>query len=346
MTSPKASGVDLQTRESLTKCMGSRKRKRGEVTSRYFEGASSNNAFRFVTTVSPDANAHSEHSIERHRGRKIALAEKLVENENHDQTVGYVLFAENKSDNLVNRNGATSDYFLRSPSSAYGSVLSLGPLVCTWIDSRNHDEIRSKCSRQISSSSGKPCDECSVLLQEAFQHFRNCSFFRQKLDSFHTNFDGMEKNNPQATCLEVVGQWAERHALRHLCTNQCFLRAFAPSRDWLSLRKHLKTIAPIGDTLDDWTCSLVHETEDEGGAVLCDRAPHTWRSHCDGFKIVKEHRQARQGNLPRTVFVSLNTGKVCGFRIFRFGTRLVLLLTLNLIRILTDFGSLSHSSLL
>ncbi len=342
-------GVDPEPIEARTKRMGSRKRKRGEgisVTSRYFQGiAPSNKTFRFVKAVSPDSNNQSKNLMQSkemkfHCGRNIALQDDIVGNKNYDQNLGYNMFVENKCDKLVDRNGVTSDYFLRSPSSAYGSVRSLGPLVYTWIGNGNRDEIRSKCSRRISASqSGKPCDECSkILLMEAFRHFRGCSIFQRVMDSCNINFDRMEKIDPQATCVEVVGRWAENHAVRHLCTNQCFLRAFAPSRDWLSLQKHLKTITPIGDSLDDWTCRLVHETnEHDGEAIGCNRAPLTCRSHCDGFRIAKQHRRVGQGNLPRTIFVSDNTGKVCQFRILTFGNWLFLLLILNMIHVLADF---------
>ena len=55
---------------------------------------------------------------------------------------------------------SSSNYFLRSPSSAYGSVLSLGPLVYTWIGGRrrgsnkrisiynSREEVRLNCLRQ------------------------------------------------------------------------------------------------------------------------------------------------------------------------------------------------------
>ena len=314
MRTIEVSGVNLKSMEAQTKWKASRKRRRGEgvyVTSRYFQGiAPADSPFRFAKAVSPDTNNDSEQSneMQHHRGRKISVQEDVVENQNYDQTLGYNMFVENKCDKLVDRNGVTSDYFLRSPSSAYGSVRSLGSLVYTWIGSRSRDEIRSRCTRRISGyQSGKPCEECSkILAQEAFRHFQDCSIFQRALDSCKVNFD----RDTQATCVEVVGRWAEQHALRHLCTNQCFLRAFAPSRDWLSLRKHLKTIAPIGDTLDNWTCRLVHETKkDTAEAIECNRSPLTCQSHCDGFKIVKLHRKVGQGILPRTIFVSHNTGK-------------------------------------
>ena len=347
MGQSKAPRVLLQSTAPRTKRISSRKRKRGEgtpVTSRYFQKITqANGSFRFAAVVSPDskirtkratANNNTHKCINVSRSlEKIAPETEIAENEKY-QSLGCALFEENRGKTLVDANGATSDYFLRSPSSAYGSIQSLGPLVYTWIDSSNRDEIHLNCSRLTSSSdnNGKPCDTCSkILMKDAFRHFRDCPVFREKLDfySWNSNRTGSSDhaggNNRHSSCVEVVGRWAEEHALRHLCPNQCFLRAFAPSRDWMVLRKNLKKVTPIGEILKDWTCRLVHETEANGDENLVSNRALLTRINCSEIEEVKKNlnvKHSLRGRLPRTIFVSLKTGEVCG-PLFIFIVRII-----------------------
>jgi hypothetical protein len=234
---------------------------------------------------------------------------------------------------------SSSNYFLRSPSSAYGSVLSLGPLVYTWIGGsrrgnnrssticNTREEIRSNClrrrrQRQNSSSSSssrsnnkerKVCTYCAPILSEdAFRHFKDCLILQNeqykdytthhdddddeggdsstprytkiagndddddddddddqyKMTDVNIMFDTESSSSPSSSssssflpCVELVGRWAEQHSVRHLCPNQCFLRAFAPSREWMVLRKKLEKYTPIGEILNDWMCRLVFDDE-------------------------------------------------------------------------------------
>lgn len=329
MTQNTALIVDTHSIASRRKSVGSRKRKRGEgtpVTSRYFKGiAPANNSFRFTTIVSPDSKCRSNSPTAENAAK---ARRRIVENEQDEESCGYNLFAEVRSDALVNANGATSDYFLRSPSSAFGSVRSLGPLVYTWIGGSSRDEIRRECSLRISSN-GKPCDVCSKILErDAFRHFQRCPIFRKQFNDYRKNdfkrdgcLGGVGENNLQPTCVELVGRWAEECALRHVCPNQCFLRAFAPSRDWCILRKHLRTITPIGELLSDWTCRLVDDKETNGQTLQC----NFHELFCMKQDIKLEHSLSgigSKGRQPRTSFVSLKTGK--SFASFQTVVKLIL----------------------
>lgn len=333
MTLKKAMGVDLKSPTiPRRKPVGSRKRRRGEgipVTSRYFQGiAPSNSTFRFTSIVSPDSKSRSNSPLSE-KNLKISTnctkSQKRILGKEEDIGLGYSLFAESRRDPLVNANGATSDYFLRSPSSAYESVRSLGPLVYTWMRSSSHNEVHSKCSRRVSSS-GKPCDDCSeILAKDAFRHFRSCPVFREKLRNYSnknletSSFVGaVEDNEFQPTCVEIVGRWAEEHALRHVCPNQCFLRAFAPSRDWLILRKNVKAITPIGDLLNDWTCRLAGSIESNEGATHAANQKLRYDGHA--LEIMEQpppkHLHSDVNSkwcLTETVFVSRKTDKVCHY---------------------------------
>eukprot|EP00536_Pseudo-nitzschia_multiseries_P001182 jgi/Psemu1/180184/e_gw1.14.63.1 len=210
----------------------------------------------------------------------------------------------------------SSDYFLHSPSSAYGSVLSLGPLVYTWISSSDCQEIRSNCERRQSPYENirDACDPClQILRAETFQHFEACPIFRKELEACVSNpsvTDGKPfviRKHQKSTCVERVGQWAEAHLLRHLCPNQCYLRAFAPSREWMLLRTKLEKLSPIGEALNDWTCRLVYEVEenpisDSSTVSSSDTDQDIEATSSNSVKLSPVH-------LPRTVFVSLKSRK-------------------------------------
>lgn len=353
MNKNESSGVALQSIAPRTKKIGSRKRKRRKSIpvsrSRYFPKIA-NCSFRFSTRLVsvPDTKIRSASTTRKKDTRnckigadalpKIAPETKIVENE-EDQTLVYSLFIETTSNTSVDAvNRATSNYFLRSPSSAHGSVRSLGPLVYTWIGRSNCDDIRSNCLRRVSSSdrNAKPCDACSKILKEdAFRHFRYCPVFRQELDAYNMNAEQHAgyysahvggDHHQTTTCVELVGRWAEERALRHLCTNQCFLRAFAPTREWMMLRKNLKNLTPIGEILNDWTCRLVHDETKTNGDEILETIPAlpTPRSDCNEVEKVKVDPKRRypssetllQGHLPRTLFVSVKTGEVRENRTF------------------------------
>ena len=293
---------------------------------------------------------------------------------------------------------SSSNYFLRSPSSAYGSVLSLGPLVYTWIGSRrrgsnerisicnSREEVRLNCLRQRRRNSSpsssrindkerrKVCIYCAPILSEdAFRHFKDCLIFQDEQYKYYTIHDDDDDDDDDddsstpnytkiagnddcnndhdqykmtdvdikfdtelsslssssslssLTCVELVGRWAEQHSVRHLCPNQCFLRAFAPIREWMVLRKKLEKYTPIGEILNDWTCRLVFddkttetETEEENQNTSTNdieipvniKSPSSLSSSSRVQTAEERKQNSKAYTNQLTEFVSLKSGKV------------------------------------
>ena len=131
----------------------------------------------------------------------------------------------------------SSRHFLHSPSSTQGSLRHLGPIIYTW-----SQFLPPKCTRPPDCCHQSLCNPCLKFLHDATRHFVDCPQFRE---TFYVQREWtFDDNTP---CLLVVGQVAER-CVRHLCANRCYLRAFAPSRDWVAMRKDLAkaTTEPIG----------------------------------------------------------------------------------------------------
>ncbi|OEU22561.1 hypothetical protein FRACYDRAFT_232718 [Fragilariopsis cylindrus CCMP1102] len=126
------------------------------------------------------------------------------------------------------------------------------------------------------------------------------------------------------TCVELVGRWAEQHSVRHLCPNQCFLRAFAPIREWMVLRKKLEKYTPIGEILNDWTCRLVFddkttetETEEENQNTSTNdieipvniKSPSSLSSSSRVQTAEERKQNSKAYTNQLTEFVSLKSGK-------------------------------------
>mmetsp|Transcript_6217 Transcript_6217/g.15382 ORF Transcript_6217/g.15382 Transcript_6217/m.15382 type:complete len:345 (+) Transcript_6217:165-1199(+) len=296
------------------------RRKRSSLTSQYFPKPTKT-SFRFALSCFPSTSIrlfNGERKYDARKGTsgtdassKIIARRNIVRNK-EEQNSSYSLFMMNKTIPFMNVQRVASNYFLHSEASAQGSVQSLGPLVYTWIGSSNRNDIRSNCLLYTSSSTGdrKPCSSCwKILTQDGFTHFLDCPIFRMKLDMYSSNSDFARSQPPgkyhcKTTCVELVGRWAEEHALRHLCSNQCFQRAFAPSREWIILRKKLTKLRSIGHVLNDWTCRLVHEPETDNNEVSKTYSTSSHHGIGDELKIFE------QGSIPRTIFLSLKTGEV------------------------------------
>ena len=124
--------------------------------------------------------------------------------------------------------------------------------------------------------------------------------------------------NESVPCVELVGQWAEKYSLRHLCPNQCFLRAFLPSREWMMFRKKLEAKKPIGDSLDDYLCRLVYDAESNRGEIATSTSSSLYvgisgsgsSSSSSSSSRVKIEKRNFSAKPPRTEFVSFKHGKV------------------------------------
>ncbi|CAJ1940174.1 unnamed protein product [Cylindrotheca closterium] len=158
-----------------------------------------------------------------------------------------------------------SSYFQKSPSSTYGSIRSLGPLIRTWtgctsgVCQRIDGDKMSPSSNPINSPNSpidlNICHSCQSIVQSAMAHFQECPLFRERLKDEEFGLD------TSSTCTRQMEERME-HAIRHLCPHQCFLKAYAPSREWVFFRKeiHERTDERIDELLESWTCRLVHHS--------------------------------------------------------------------------------------
>jgi hypothetical protein len=136
----------------------------------------------------------------------------------------------------------SSNHFLCSPSSACGSLGNLGLLIYTW------SELPPPLCTRRSSKATAFCEACEFVIQNALRHFEGCPTFKKE---FHLRLK-LEICRASTTndlpCVHVASSLIEK-CVRHLCVQKCFLRAFAPSRDWVALRKtiHELTDEPLGE---------------------------------------------------------------------------------------------------
>jgi hypothetical protein len=127
----------------------------------------------------------------------------------------------------------TSKHFACSPSSAVGSVRSmpsfLESLVVEKVESDSN--VDSECF----------CSKCGPLLEQAACQFSHCEAFQTSLENARTAriasqtgpgaIQDMERHCCEATSIML------EDSVRHLCGHACYLRAFAPAREWHSLRR-------------------------------------------------------------------------------------------------------------
>ena len=137
--------------------------------------------------------------------------------------------------------GDRSHFFLHAPSSTFGSIQSLGPLIYTWIgNDMNATAATQFCHRPKQTKSSRSaktfssCSSCKAAIDSALLPFLPCPIFRKKYFMKNEKWE----NNNSSSCIEITGKGMEEN-VRHLCSNRCFYRAFCPARDWVALRKAL-----------------------------------------------------------------------------------------------------------
>jgi hypothetical protein len=124
----------------------------------------------------------------------------------------------------------TSCYFVESPSSSWGSVKSLQSLLF-----RLSNATEPICRRRSRPHSSVCCSTCVSAIDGAIKHFRSCSVFQEHWRELSLSGDSDEE------CWKRAELHLDR-SVRHLCSNRCYMRAFAPSRDWLSLRNTIRQL--------------------------------------------------------------------------------------------------------
>ena len=150
-----------------------------------------------------------------------------------------------------------SDFFPHGPSSAVGAVKSLGSLLFCLVCDR-HGNANDRDDYELLS-----VKSLEILEHEALSHFQCCSFF---MDLWNECTKKSKANDIEgATDITLAAQVRRlddrlSFRARHLCQHLCFMRAFAPYRDWHSLRVLLAdhfTTSPVDSILSGWSCHLV-----------------------------------------------------------------------------------------
>jgi hypothetical protein len=127
---------------------------------------------------------------------------------------------------------SSSCYFVESPSSARGSVNSLQSLIF-----RLTNATETRCRRRSRLNSSLCCSTCGSVIDGAIKHFRSCSIFQEHWRELSLCSDAEE-------CWKRAELHLDR-SVRHLCPDRCYMRAFAPCRDWLSLRNTIHQLTDL-----------------------------------------------------------------------------------------------------
>jgi hypothetical protein len=117
----------------------------------------------------------------------------------------------------------SSKHFLHSPSSAIGSVRSMPNFLTTLLPPHMEEmpPEESGCS-------------CKSLAEAARSQFQHCPIFQETRRSYLQSRRNAQQKSGVSCCDEQILEL--QASLRHLCPHGCYLRAFAPLREWHSLR--------------------------------------------------------------------------------------------------------------
>lgn len=110
--------------------------------------------------------------------------------------------------------------------------------------SESNEKLYESLSYIIESiSSSVICNICKVKLSLAIEHFNECSIFRNTIKTLLlneiqlTNSDN-DPRNPTTCCrYNILIEEYIQYSVRHICSNLCYLRAFAPFREWIQLHQ-------------------------------------------------------------------------------------------------------------
>lgn len=115
----------------------------------------------------------------------------------------------------------SSKHFLHSPSSSIGSVRSMPSFLRTLIPPNEDEDIKEKVC-------GASCS-CQRLAEAARAQFQHCPVFQEgALKTSRRDETGL------VCCDEAILELQSN--VCHLCSHGCYLRAFAPQREWHALR--------------------------------------------------------------------------------------------------------------
>jgi len=146
------------------------------------------------------------------------------------------------------------------------ALLSLSPPSCRRTGAR--------CTSTSAAGTDTTCDDCRRLVDNSPRHFSRCPLFREHYyhDGIHDGGgdSGTITSSSPPPCWERMEKGLLR-SVRHLCPQRCYMRAFAPCRDWYALKKEvLSSTVPKNNRLaadallKGWRCILVCEVWTDG----------------------------------------------------------------------------------
>jgi len=121
--------------------------------------------------------------------------------------------------------GTSSKHFLHAPSSPIGSMRSLPNFLITLVPTIGEECVREKGTRFCS---------CERLAEAARAQFVHCPVFEEKRRRSYNETSRVKGRNDVCCCNEKFLELQRR--VCHLCSHGCYLRAFAPLREWHYLR--------------------------------------------------------------------------------------------------------------
>ena len=134
----------------------------------------------------------------------------------------------------VSINSSTSSkYFVDSPSSAIGSFRSMPNFLRTLIPPDVEQSILVAAQNEQKSCS------CTHLFKAARKQFVHCPIFEQTLRSLKSC--EVTSDNDLICCDKEILLLIQ--SVLHICSHACYLRAFAPLRDWHSLRTSISELS-------------------------------------------------------------------------------------------------------
>lgn len=134
----------------------------------------------------------------------------------------------------VSINSSTSSkYFVDSPSSAIGSFRSMPNFLRTLISPDIEQSIHDAAENEKQSCS------CAHLFKAASKQFVHCPIFEQTRRSLKS-CEAMSDNDLKCCDKEIL---LLLQSVLHICSHACYLRAFAPLRDWHSLRTSISKLS-------------------------------------------------------------------------------------------------------
>jgi len=189
----------------------------------------------------------------------------------------------------------SSAYFRQSASSAFGAANTLGSLlVC--LSAANRSGSSTKLKEEEESCCAVVEAEQHEIEEAAKRHFHSCPIFQERWDHHQQNLH-LSADESWEALLDERLQWA----VRHLCPCKCYMRAYAPYRDWWALRQRLGSagteeragdaVVSVDSLLRGWSCILLPQPSAAAAAAAAESADKSVVTPTSAY-------------LPRTAFVN------------------------------------------